>query len=263
MQIDFGSFLQIDWNPAFFLSFLNIIFINLILSGDNAVLIAMAVRNLPKSQRMKGITFGSAVAIFLRVVLTYFVAILLEVSFIKLVGGFLILWIAIQLFMEAGQGGGDEKDVTTMLQAIKIILIADITMSLDNVLAVAGAAGGNVVLLIFGLLVSIPIVIFTSNLISTLMDKYPSVIVLGGAILGKVGGEMVVTDPAVERWLHPSQMTEYIVQAICTIGVVLVGKLWMRWKIAKAEREVAVEELVHKPTSDPASDQERAPHPRQ
>jgi YjbE family integral membrane protein len=242
MQIDWGTLFHVEWNLAFFLSFLNIMFINLILSGDNAVLIAMAVRNLPKSERMKGITFGTAVAIVLRVILTYFVALLLEISFIKLVGGLLILWIAVKLFTEADEGGGEEKAATTMAQAIKIILIADLTMSLDNVLGVAGAAGGKLVLLISGLVMSIPIVIFTSNLLSTLMDKYPLIIVFGGAILGKVGGEMIMTDPFIERWLHPSQTTEYIVQAICTVGVVVVGKLWMKWKIVKAER-------------DPASDQ--------
>jgi YjbE family integral membrane protein len=236
MNIDCGTLFHIEWNAAFLLSFLNILFINLILSGDNAVLIAMAVRNLPKNQRVKGIAFGSGVAILLRIILTYFVALFLDINFIKLIGGALLLWIAVKLFTEAGEGRGDEHEATTLWQAIRIILIADFTMSLDNVLAVAGAAGKNLFLLIAGLFMGIPIVIFTSNLLSTMMDKYPIIIVLGGAILGKVGGEMIITDPFIKQWLNPSHAIEYVVQAICTVGVVVVGNLWMKWKIAKAER---------------------------
>ncbi len=239
MNFDWGSLFQIEWNLTFGLALLNIMFINLILSGDNAVLIAMAVRNLPKSQRMKGIAFGTGAAIILRVVLTYFVALLLKISFIKLVGGALILWIAIQLLMEGDAGDGFENEATTLWQAIKIILVADLTMSLDNVLAVAGAAEGSLFLLVFGLVMSIPIVIYTSNLLSTLMDKYPIIIFIGAAILGRVGGEMIITDPFIEKWLHPSKMTEYGVQILCTVGVIVVGKLWMKWKIANAERNGA------------------------
>jgi YjbE family integral membrane protein len=263
MHFDWGVLFHIEWNLAFFLSFLNIMFINLILSGDNAVLIAMAVRNLPKNQRMKGIAFGSAVAIILRIILTYFVALLLEISFIKLAGGVAILWLAVKLFTEADEGGGEAKEAATLPQAIKIILIADLTMSIDNVLAVAGAAGGNLFLLIAGLVMSIPIVIFTSNLLSTLMDKYPMIIVFGGAILGKVGGEMVITDPIIQNWLHPSPTLEYTLQAVCAVGVVVVGKLWMKWKIAKADREAEVDELAHKADPDPASDQKSSHHPHQ
>jgi len=239
MNFDWASLFHIEWNLTFGLALLNIMFINLILSGDNAVLIAMAVRNLPKSQRMSGIAFGTGAAIVLRVVLTYFVALLLKISFIKLVGGALILWIAIQLLMEGDAGDGVENEATTLWQAIKIILIADLTMSLDNVLAVAGAAEGSLFLLVFGLVMSIPIVIYTSNLLSTLMDKYPIIIFIGAAILGRVGGEMIITDPFVEHWLHPSKITEYGVQIFCTVGVIATGKLWMKWKIAKAERNGA------------------------
>jgi YjbE family integral membrane protein len=260
MHFDWEALFHVEWNLAFFLSFLNIVFINLILSGDNAVLIAMAVRNLPKKQRMNGIALGSAVAIVLRIILTYFVALLLEISFIKLAGGLAILWLAVKLFMEADDGG-DAKEAATLAQAIKIILIADLTMSIDNVLAVAGAAGGNLFLLICGLVMSIPIVIFTSNLLSTLMDRYPIIIVFGGAILGKVGGEMVITDPFIEKWLHPSPTVEYAVQATCAVGVVVIGKLWMKWKIAKAERGAEVDELAHKVELIPASEQKSSHHP--
>lgn len=235
MNFDWTTMFHIELNMAFGLALLNIMFINLILSGDNAVLIAMAVRNLPKEQRRKGITFGTAVAVILRIVLTWFVALLLEIDFIKLIGGVLILWIAAKLFMEAGDNS-HEKAATTLWQAIKVILIADLTMSLDNVLAVAGAANGNMALLLFGLVFSIPIVIFTSNLLSMLMDKYPIIVIIGGAVLGRVGGEMIMTDPAVVRWLNPSHADDYAVQAVCTVGVVVAGKLWMKWKVRRAER---------------------------
>ncbi|MDD5171089.1 MAG: TerC family protein [Syntrophales bacterium] len=233
MHFDWGSLFHIEWTLTFGLALLNIMFINLILSGDNAVLIAMAVRNLPTAQRRKGIVFGTGAAVVLRVILTYFVALLLQISFIKLIGGLLILWIAIKLLVEGDENAELEKEATTLMQAIKVILIADLTMSLDNVLAVAGAAEGNLFLLVFGLVMSIPIVIFTSEILSKLMDRYPIIIIIGGAILGRVAGEMIMTDHIIEQWLHPSKAMEYGVQAFCTVGVVIVAKLWLRWKIAK------------------------------
>lgn len=237
MHFDWSTLFQFHWDLPFFLALLNIVFINLILSGDNAVLIAMAVRNLPKEQRMRGIGLGTAVAVVLRVVMTWFVALLLEVPFVKLAGGALILWIAVKLFLEADDGGGTGKEASTLWQAMQIILIADVTMSLDNVLAVAGAAEGNLFLLIFGLCMSIPIVVYTSNLLSILMDRYPLIIVVGGAVLGRVGGQMIMTDPYVLGRFAPGAALDYGVQALCTVGVVATGKLWMRWRVAKAERE--------------------------
>jgi len=214
---------------------LNIVFIDLILSGDNAVLIAMAVRGLPKDQRKKGILIGTGAAVSLRVTLTFMVAFLLVLPIIKLVGGMLILWIATKLFMES-EPEEDDRRVTTLGQAIKVIMIADVTMSLDNVLAVAGAAQESLFLLLFGLALSIPLVIFTSNLLSTLMDKYPVILLLGAAILGRVGGEMIMTDPLIEKWLHPTKIAEYGVQILCAVGVIVAGKLWMKWKISQAEK---------------------------
>jgi YjbE family integral membrane protein len=252
--LDWGTMFHIEWNFTFLLTMLNIVFINIVLSGDNAVLIAMAVRGLPKDQRRKGVIFGTAAAVLLRIVLTFFVALLLGVPFLKLAGGALILWIAIDLLMEQ-DAEEKEEQTTTLRQAIKIIIVADLTMSLDNVLGVAGAAGGNIFLLLFGLGVSIPIVILTSNLISTLMDKYPVIVVVGAVILGRVGGEMMITDPFIEKWLHPGQFTEYAVQMIAMVGVVVTGKLWMKWKIAKAEREAKGDEPAHKADRNPASDQ--------
>jgi len=233
--LDLGTVFHIEWNITFFLAMLNIVFIDLILSGDNAVLIAMAVRGLPKDQRKKGILIGTGAAVSLRVTLTFMVAFLLVLPIIKLVGGMLILWIATKLFMES-EPEEDDRRVTTLGQAIKVIMIADVTMSLDNVLAVAGAAQESLFLLLFGLALSIPLVIFTSNLLSTLMDKYPVILLLGAAILGRVGGDMIMTDPLIEKWLHPTKIAEYGVQILCAVGVIVAGKLWMKWKISQAEK---------------------------
>jgi YjbE family integral membrane protein len=233
MHFDWSTAFHIEWTMPFLLAAINIVFINIILSGDNAVLIAMAVRGLNKEQRAKGIIFGTAAAVVLRIILTFFVALLLGVPYLKLVGGALILWIATKLFV--GEEEGEEgESTTTLAQAIKIIIIADLTMSLDNVLGVAGAANGNMFLLLFGLGLSIPIIIFTSNLISTMMDKYPIIIVIGAAILGRVGGEMMITDPAIEKMLHPNAIMEYAVQIVCIVGVVVVGKYLQKKKISEA-----------------------------
>lgn len=234
--MDLGIFGTISFNWEFVLSFLSIIVINLILSGDNAVVIAMAVRSLPRKQRVQGVAFGSAVAVILRVVLTFFAAQLLQIQFIKFIGGAVILWIAVQLFLEATPENEVKKEEKTIWQAIWIIIIADVTMSIDNVLAVAGASNGNLFLLLFGLGLSIPIVVFTSNLLSMLMDKYPFLVYLGAAILGRVGGEMMISDPFIIKFLEPSAYLRYGVEAFCTVGVLLVGKGWIRWKISREEK---------------------------
>lgn len=220
-----------DW--AFFSGLLSIVAIDLILAGDNAVVIAMAVRTLPKDQRRKGILFGAGAAVILRVVLTFFVAQLLEIDFVKLVGGSLILWIAIRLFVEGAPEGGIDKGATSIGQAIRIIVIADITMALDNMLAVAGASHGDLFMLLFGLAVSIPFVVFTSNLLSVLMDKYPIIIYIGAAILGKVGGEMILTDPFVEGIWEPARLVRYAAEAFCAMAVILIGRIWLAWMIKR------------------------------
>ena len=233
MHLDWGSILHVEWNLAFFLAFLNIMFIDLILSGDNAVLIAMAVHNLPKNQRMKGIAFGTVGAIILRVIFTFFVALLLEIRFLKLTGGALILWIAFKLLTETSEEEDGAKHGTTLWHAIRLIIIADLTMALDNMLAVAGAAGENLLLLLIGFCMSIPLVIGTSKLLSNLMDKYPIIIMIGGAILGKVGTDMIMTDPFVRDWLHPSATLKYTVEVLGAIGVIVISKLWIKWQFPK------------------------------
>jgi len=227
--MDSGPFFNISWDMNFFAGILSIILIDLVLAGDNAVVIAMAVRSLPRAQRIKGIFFGAGAAVVLRVTLTFFVAQVLLISFVKLAGGMVILWIAVKLFTVGEDGGSEsDKEAGSLLQAIRLIVIADVTMSADNVLAVAGASHGNLFLLVFGLVVSIPFVVFTSNLLSILMDKYPVIILLGAAVLGRVGGEMMITDPYVERFFHPNKVLEYGIQIIFAAGVVVAGKLWIK-----------------------------------
>lgn len=240
--MDLGIFGTISFDWQFFSALFSIVIIDLILAGDNAVVIAMAVRSLPHEQRKKGIIFGAGAAVLLRVMATFFVAQLLTISFIKLIGGILILWIAVKLFMEGVPEDSIERKATTIAQAVKIIVIADITMSIDNMLAVGGASHGNLFLLIFGLGLSVPLVVFTSNLLSILMDKYPIIIYIGAAILGKVGGEMIITDPFTVNILNPGKLFIYSVEVIGAVGVIVVGKLWMKWQISRAEKEEHVHE---------------------
>jgi YjbE family integral membrane protein len=230
------SFLgQFSFNWDFVVGFLSIILIDLILAGDNAVVIAMAVRSLPHKQRMRGIAFGSGAAVILRIVLTFFAAQLLQIQFVKFIGGAVILWVAVKLFVEGAPEEEVRKEAKTLWQAIWLILIADITMSTDNVLAVAGASKGNLFLLIFGLGLSIPFVVFTSNLLSLLMDRYPFLIYIGAAILGRVGGEMMITDPFITDWIKPSKIVQYSVEAFFTVMVLVVGKIWIKWKLSREE----------------------------
>lgn len=240
--MDLGAFGTITFDLKFLSALFSIIIIDLILAGDNAVVIAMAVRSLPSEQRKKGIFLGAGAAVLLRVVATFFVAQLLTISFIKLIGGILILWIAVKLFMEGVPEEKLEREATTLTQAVKIIVVADITMSIDNMLAVGGASHGNLFLLIFGLGLSVPLVVFTSNLLSILMDKYPIIIYIGAAVLGKVGGEMIFTDPFTVKILNPGKFFVYAIEAVFAVGVIIIGKLWMRWKISRAEKAEHVHE---------------------
>jgi YjbE family integral membrane protein len=213
---------------GFLLSSLSIILINIVLSGDNSVVIAMAVHSLPKEQRTKGIVIGTLGAVLLRVLFTWFASHLLETPFLKLVGGALILWIAVKLLIEDADAGAHGKKPTTLWSAVWVILVADLTMSLDNVLAVAGVSHGNMTQLWLSLGLSIPLVIFASTVLSKLMDRFPLILILGAALLGKVGGEMIITDPGLESWFHlHSVALKYSVEAACTAGVLLLS-YWLK-----------------------------------
>ncbi len=238
--IDLGWLGTIDFSWDFCVGFLSIVLIDLVLAGDNAVVIALAVKNLQGKQRTTGIIAGAGAAVALRVVLTFFVAQLLTISFIKLLGGMLILWIAVKLFIEGAPEDKFQKPATTFWQAIRVIVIADLIMSTDNILAVAGACKGNFFLLLFGLALSIPFVVFTSSLLSMLMDKYPIIVWIGAAVLGRVGGEMIITDPWVVSKIDPSKTLQYACEIMGAVGVLVVAKLYMRWKISKQENSSTV-----------------------
>jgi YjbE family integral membrane protein len=194
-------------DPVFWIALAQIILINIVLSGDNAVVIALACRSLPAHQQRKAIVFGSVGAIVLRVILTFFAVYLLSLPYLKLVGAALLLWIGIGLLKDEEDAGGIAGNAG-LWAAIKTIVIADLVMSLDNVIGVAAAAKGNVPLLVAGLVISIPLIIFGSTIILKLMNRFPIIITLGAALLGWVAGEMAVTDPAIKattenyHWLH-------------------------------------------------------------
>jgi YjbE family integral membrane protein len=229
----------LDWHV--FSGLLNIILINLILSGDNAVVIAMAVRPLTRRQRRFGILLGAGAAVILRIALTIFIAQILTIEFIKLAGGVLIFWIAVKLFLNEGVEQNTGRETQSIWQALWVILVADVTMSLDNVLAIAGASHGNGFLLVFGLGLSIPIVVFSSGLLSMLMDRYPIILYIGAAVLGRVAAEMILTDPFVEGWLSPSVFFTYAMEAFFALAVIIIGKIWL-WYIYYKAAKLLMEE---------------------
>jgi len=243
-ELDFGMFGSIHFSLRFLTDILSIVLIDLILAGDNAVVIALAVRSLPSEQRKKGIFYGAAAAVLLRVIATFFVAQLLQISYVKLIGGAVIIWIAVKLFVEGAPADEAEKEAKSLVEAVKIIVIADITMSTDNMLAVGGASHGNFFLLLFGLALSIPFVVFTSNLLSMLMDKYPIIVYIGAAVLGRVGGEMMITDPFVVNLINPGKFLQYSTEAFFAAGVLVVGKLLMR-RARRAEESKVAPDVVH------------------
>jgi YjbE family integral membrane protein len=210
----------------------SIILINILLSGDNAVVIALAVKSLDPRKRRAGIALGAGLAAVLRVVLTFFAGELLTFDYVQFLGGVLILWIAVKLIAEAVEEAEGLVPAVSLWHATWLILIADLTMSTDNVLAIAGIAKGNLGLLVFGLGLSIAFVVFASDILARIMDRYRAVIYVGGGILGRVGGDMMLSDPWVRRWLKPSHLLEIAVQIVCAAGVLIAG--WARVKRAEA-----------------------------
>jgi YjbE family integral membrane protein len=225
-------------SPVFWLALSQIILINIVLSGDNAVVIALACRSLPAHQQKKAIIFGSVGAIVLRIILTFFAVYLLSLPYLKLIGAALLLWIGVGLL----KGDDDDADIEGndgLLAAVKTIVIADLVMSLDNVIGVAAAAKGDVALLVIGLVISIPLIIFGSTLILKLMNRFPVIITLGAGLLGWVAGEMCLTDPAIHGWIESqSHLLHYIVPAAGAILVVAAGK-WLAGRSGGEEKENA------------------------
>jgi len=225
---------------------LEIIGVNIVLSGDNAVVIALACRTLPPAQQRLAIIFGAAGAIVLRAVLTVFAVLLLTRPYLKLAGGALLLWIAIKLLLPDDDGDGETEGHAGMFAAIKTIVIADLVMSLDNVLGVAAVAKGDVILLVLGLLISMPLIIYGSTLIMGLMGRFPVLITLGAALLGYVAGEMVVSDPVVVPWIEANAAWLHVFAPLLgAVLVVLAGKYFAHRK-KRALVEVVVEQQESK-----------------
>ncbi len=212
-------------SPEFWIALLQIIMINIVLSGDNAVVIALASRSLPPPQQKKAIIFGSVGAIVLRLVLTFFAVMLLAQPYLKLVGAALLLWIGVGL-LKGDDGEGDLEAHSNLAAAIKTIIVADLVMSLDNVIGVAAAAKGNVPLLVIGLVISIPLIIYGSTMILKLMGRFPIIITIGAGLLGWVAGEMAVSDPALTNWMTGHEMVHMLAPAVGAVLVVLTGK-WL------------------------------------
>ena len=223
-------------DPEFWIALLQIIGVNIVLSGDNAVVIALAARGLPPQQQKQAIAWGSGAAVVMRIVLTIVAVELLKLPFLKLIGAALLLWIAVQLLLPEDEGEGKAETVSGMGAAIRTILIADLVMSLDNVIGVAAAAKGEIVLLILGLAISIPLVIFASRVLLTLMEKFPIIITLGAALLGWVAGDMAVTDPVVNDWVDAhAAFLHWAAPLVGAIAVVLTG----RWLAARKTQAAA------------------------
>jgi YjbE family integral membrane protein len=232
---------MIEWlsSPTFWIAVAQIIMIDILLGGDNAVVIALACRNLPAAQRRLGILWGTFGAILLRVILIFFAVTLLQFPYLRLIGGALLIWIGVKLLVpEDEDGHGDLQGGSTLMSAIKTIIVADFVMSLDNVIAIAGAAqrtegGQQMFLVIFGLLVSIPIIVWGSTIVLKLIDRYPIVVTLGGALLGYIAGDLMVKDPAILAWTESFAESMglsmgnlgRIAGLVGAVGVVLAGKL--------------------------------------
>jgi YjbE family integral membrane protein len=210
----------------FWIGLIKIVWINIILSGDNAVVIALAARSLPPAQQKKAVLLGSGAAVVLRIALTVVAATLLQMSFLQIIGGLLLLWIGVQLLSDEEEGDGHAKEHGSLMAAVKTILIADLVMSLDNVIAVAAAAKGSMLLLILGLAISIPLVIFGSTLMIKLMERFPVIVTVGAALIGWVGGETIVSDVALKGLAAANPWLHYAGAGIGAALVVGVGK-WL------------------------------------
>ena len=224
---------------AFWVGLAKIIGVNIVLSGDNAVVIALAARSLPPKQQKMAILWGAGAAVILRIILTFFAVALLALPWLKIVGSLLLFWIGIKLLVPE-EPGDDVQASDSLMTAIKTILIADLVMSLDNVIAVAAAAGGSFMLLVLGLAISIPLVVFGAALLVKAMERFPIIITLGAALIGMVAGEMIVTDPVVIGWMkdhvaavqfdgEKPKLMGLSLEIICgALGAVIVV-VWGQW----------------------------------
>jgi YjbE family integral membrane protein len=217
----------------FWFRWVQIVILDLTLAGDNALVIALAVRKLPGKQQWQGRLWGTIGAVGLRVLFIAIISVLLRIPLLQAVGGVVLLWIAVKLLSQEGHGGEEHeiaRQGTTLLEAIWIIVLADVIMSLDNVLAISGAARGDMVLVVFGVGLSIPLVIWGSGLLARLMARFWWIVDLGAAILGWVAGEMILGDRIVQEWLggHPVRPVQRAVQTALAVLVIVIGRAWAR-----------------------------------
>ncbi len=227
-------------SPQFWTALSQIVIIDILLGGDNAVVIALACRNLPPAQRKMGILYGTAGAVILRVMLVVFALQLLAIPFLKLVGAILLVWIGLKLMLPQDDGGHEVSGSDRLWGAVKTVIIADLVMSVDNVIGIAGAAQGagehQTLLVVLGLLISVPIIIWGSQFVIKLMDRFPVVIVVGAMLLGWIAGQMAYTDPGLAKWATFGKVGEYCAAAAGAVLVFLVGK-WMAARAAHAKAQ--------------------------
>ena len=212
-------------DTEFLLRVLSIVMIDLTVSGENALVIALAVRSLPRRQQLQGRIWGTVGAVVLRIALIFVVTYLLGVPFLLIVGGVLLIWIAVRLVRQSSDHEPDVREAGSLRAAIWTIIVADAVMSLDNVLAVAGAAHGHFVLALFGVALSLPIVVFGSGLVGAMMARWPWIIYLAGGVLGYIGGEMIVRDPIAKSWLGHGVIATAL-PLVLAVTVTALG--WMR-----------------------------------
>ncbi|WP_257349142.1 TerC family protein [Pseudalkalibacillus decolorationis] len=217
------------FDSEFLVALLSIIAIDIVLGGDNAIVIALASRNLPDHQRNKAIFIGTGLAIAVRVLLTIVAVYLLKIPFLMLIGGLLLVYIAYNLLADDNHDA-DIKGGTTLVEAIRTIVVADVVMGVDNVLAIAGAAHGNILLVIIGLLVSVPIIIWGSKLILHFMEKYPSIIYIGAAILGFTSAGMIMEEEVVHNWIGDNFGLKLLIYIVVIGGILLAGWFTKRSK---------------------------------
>ena len=238
-MIDLGWLGHIAFTWEYFVAVITIVLIDIVLAGDNAVVIAMAVKNLQGKQRQLGIILGAGGAVLVRVVCTFVVAQLLTMPYVKLIGGAVIIWIGVKLLVDSGEEHCEEKEVHSLGKALWIIIVADLSMGIDNMLAVGAASHGNLFLLLFGLILSIPFVVFMSTLLAKLMDRYPIILWIGAAVLGKVGGQMMVTDPWIQGLLSPPKWVEYAAMAFFVLFICGLSKWILNRRISSCAIEPA------------------------
>jgi len=216
---------------SFLIGLIQIIGIDILLSGDNAVVIALACRSLPKKQQKWGIVFGTGAAVLLRIIFTIFVTALMEVPYLKMAGGLLLFWVAYHLLKPEDDSKPDIKAASSLLGAVRTIVVADAVMALDNVVAIAAAAKGNYFLLIFGLAASIPLVVFGATVLIRMIERFPIIVTMGGALIGFIAGEVIIKDPAIMDWVDAhAHWLHYGAPPAGALLVIVGGRLMNRRK---------------------------------